>query len=443
MGKSRHRRSPRGFALVVLLAILTVGILYFVVGQLDAVSAARKQEEMTSQALAEAKEALIAFAVSVDLSGTKRPGDLPCPDLNDDGLAEASCGSGAGSNQAQRLGRLPWRTLGLSELVDGGSEHLWYAVSNSFKNNTRRIPLNSDTTGTITIRDNAGNILLDASAVPSNGVVAVIIAPGPPLRRQDGLQQDRSAANINNPLHYLDNIASDDNADFDEIVTKTNGFFAGPVPDPVDPRAVIANDRITFITRDEIMAAIEKRVAAEVMNCLVNYAAQPSNGGRYPWAVDLPSSAGGTYDDVANTLFGRVPSLMCGTGGDSVTPPCNAMPLGTSPGMLTTWGSVPNCYVGNTWFTSNWREQVFYAIADGYKPGIGAPSCGSCLTVDTVTGRQVAVLVARKITGGQSRTTAADKANASQYLEDVNNTGGNAYVTQSVLPGFNDLLRYQ
>ncbi len=445
----RKRTSTRGFALIALLALLIAGAMYFIVSRLDASSVARKREETTGQALAEAKAALVAYAVSVDLSGPKRPGDLPCPDQNNDGVAETSCGSAGGSNQGQRLGRLPWRTLGLSELMDDSGERLWYAVSNNFKNNTRRTPLNSDTTGTITIRDSAGNLLFDASATPSTGVVAVIIAPGGPIQRQDGLLQDRSAANLNNPLHYLDNIASDDNADFDEIVTKTNGFFAGPARDPADPGQLIANDRIIFITRNEIMAAIEKRVAAEVMNCLVNYAAYKEslpgtidNKGHYPWAADLAASASGNFSDTATTTFGRIPDLLCNTAGNGVGA-CAGI-IGTDTSMLSAWGSVPNCYVTNSWFVQNWREQVFYAIANAYEPGtISPPSCGACLTVDSGNGKQVVIFVARRITGTQSRTSVADKSNAANYLEDSNSAGGVAYLTKSALPTFNDLVRFR
>lgn len=190
------------------------------------------------------------------------------------------------------------------------------------------------------------------------------------------------------------------------------------------------------------MAAIEKRVAGEVLRCLTNYANHPDNQGRYPWAVDLPSSAAGGNEDVAGTSFGRMPLMMCNTGGDGITPPCNSPAvIGSAPGMLTTWGSVGNCHITSTWFTQNWSEQVFYGIADAYKPGVGPPACGTCLSVDALGGYQLVVLIAGKASSTQNRTTIADKANASQFLEDINNTGGSTYVRKSAIPDFNDLLR--
>lgn len=433
-GKPRYRQG--GFALIMLLAILVAGSLYLAVSRLDANQVQRERDGVTTRALAEARAALIAYAVAVDLSsGSKRPGDLPCPDRNDDGQKETSCGNAAGTTgQAQRIGRLPWKSLGLPDLRDGSGERLWYAVSNKFKENTRTDSLNSDTTGTITVRDNAGNILFDGGG--ATGVVAVIIAPGPPLRRQDGLQQDRSGTNIDDPLHYLDNIATEDNTNF--VDGDVNGFSPGPVVDTSGN--VTANDRIVFITRDEIMAAIEKRVTGEVMNCLANYAAVPANGGRYPWAAD-PSGFPGSNGDSLNRVFGRVPDLMCNTAGDGN--PLGACPLitGTHPGMLSTWGSVPNCFVTNNWF-NNWREFVFYAIADAYKPAppISPPSCGTCLTVDAIPNKQVAVFLARKMIGTQTRIV---KSDVTQYLEGENNNGDAIYVSGPQSTTFNDRVLYR
>ena len=398
--------------------------------------------------LEEAKSALITFAaMDSDLTGSSRPGDLPCPDRNNDGTAETSCGSSTGSNQSQRLGRLPWQTLKTGDLRDYSGERLWYAVSNNFKNNTRRYPLNSDTEGTITVRDYQGNVMFDGSATPSSGVVAVIIAPGPPIKRQDGLQQQRTGDTVNDPRHYLDTILVEDNADFDEISNKSNGFFNGPVFDPNDPNQEIANDRLIYISQQDIMQAIEGRVAVEVLSCMKNYAAMPENGGRYPWAADLTASSAGDYSDQAGLTVGRIPDLMCASGADlantdtnDFTALCAGKPLGTRPGMLLNWGSVPDCKLMNSWFANNWREQVFYAIGSDFQPSLGpAPtSCGACLKMNAAANAQVAVMVAGKANAIQSRSSTIEKADLSQYLEDINKAGGSAYVTKSTLPTFND-----
>jgi len=103
------------------------------------------------------------------------------------------------TGQWQRLGRLPWKTLGLPDLRDAFGERLWYAVSSKHKGllNCTVSPSCLDmgpeaAIGTITVRDAAGTVLHDGtSASPydpgKGGAAAVIIAPGPPLARWSGL----------------------------------------------------------------------------------------------------------------------------------------------------------------------------------------------------------------------------------------------------------------
>jgi hypothetical protein len=109
--------------------------------------------------------------------------------------------------------------------------------------------------------------------------------------------------------------------------------------------------------------------------------------------------------------------------------------------MLPSWGAIPTCTITDAWYKTNWQEQVFYAIADAYKPGVGIPSCGSCLTVGTATNRQVAVVVGRQALAGQDH---ANKAVIGNYLE-----GGNAtpydstFETKITSLNFNDLLIFK
>ena len=287
---------------MAVLLLLGVGALYLFLKQLDPSFFRTIREKNTASTLAQAKDALIGYAATRDLTttagtlaGAQRPGELPCPDTDNDGSSNAPCNGNA-------IGRLPWRTLGLSDLRDSNGERLWYAVSTNFKNSTRTGILNSDTTGTITVRDSNGSILFDGSG--TTGAVAVIIAPGAPLLRLDALQQDRAAANLNNPQHYLDNIAAEDNADF--INGNTNGFFSGPVRNAAGQ--IVANDQVLVLTRDELMAAVDKRVAMEVRTCVENYAT--ANGNQYPWPA--PHANPATFNGIPNTFFGRIPSSIAG-----------------------------------------------------------------------------------------------------------------------------------
>src|SRR5262245_39063374 len=128
------RNRQRGISFLLVLALAGLLVTMFVVVLVNDVVRENKRQRKTAESLARARDALIGFAAKVDLwgdrsnltpcSGTNcaRPGELPCPDTNDDGVAEGYCGNSTNTpatNQADRLGRLPWKTLGLPDLRDG------------------------------------------------------------------------------------------------------------------------------------------------------------------------------------------------------------------------------------------------------------------------------------------------------------------------------------
>ncbi|MGB7992033.1 MAG: hypothetical protein WCF44_21730 [Candidatus Methylophosphatis roskildensis] len=271
------------------MAILGLAALLLVALGTRAVRNQNERDRITEESLARAKEALIAFAVST-VPNAMRIGDLPCPYPDDDGPQPPSCGNAAGTTgQSTRLGRLPWRDLGQDKLTDSSGETLWYAVSNSFKRSTSAGAINSETLGTITVRDSSNSIQFDASS--TTGVVAVVIAPGPPLDSQ----RRGSVAERADPHNYLEAARGEDNADF--VDNDRNGFIAGPVRDNVGN--VLSNDRILVITRDELIAAVERRVGREALACLANYP------GTIPWPA--PLSVPVEYAGNVGTYFGRFP----------------------------------------------------------------------------------------------------------------------------------------
>lgn len=278
--------------MIALIAIIATGMLYFIVRSLDRVEMEQKRIQDTAQALAMAKQALIGFAVSVELpvegscNGTScaRPGELLCPDRHDPTLATS--GTSSAPCGANRLGRFPWRTLDMPELRDSDGEHLWYAVAANFINSPRTLPLNSDTAGSFTIVDAAGNTV-------ATDVVAVIIAPGAPLQREgEGSIQARSPSSIAASA-YLDKSGA-----FDNATATPDTFVQGPVPATGTP--LIVNDQIAYITRAELAAAVEKRVAREIRNCLAAYP------GELPWPSPLASLT--NFDGLAGSYFGRLPT---------------------------------------------------------------------------------------------------------------------------------------
>jgi hypothetical protein len=440
-GGSLHRRAhqQRGAAFLLSVFILAiVGVSAFVAttrgseGQID-------RERITAAALAEAKAALIGYAAGVALTGPERPGDMPCPDRDNDGDADPPCAS-----EATSLGRLPWRTLGLPDLRDGSGERLWYAVSAAFRNNPRSncaapaaaTCLNSDSRGTLTVRLRDDTVLADGANpdpfVPS-GAIAVIIAPGALLTRQGAAQPQVRACDVGkecnssgrclltpptdtptcNPVNYLDVAtagSAEDNADF--IEASANGFIMGPVRVGADE---IVNDRIAMVTYRDLMPLLERRVVREVRNCLDQYASTSND--RYPWAADTTLSAtSNDFRDVTSLRAGRLPDTMDNTNTSSGTAMNDSWPVGCP------------IAVGNWW--TNWKLHVFYAVADSFKPDSTAPvsPCLGCLTIDTVNGLvpdaryfvTTAGLRLRNVNGGQPRDTAGDRSNPANYLEGEN-----------------------
>jgi hypothetical protein len=449
-GFNQGRGKQHGAALIVMLVIVIMGATIFLVSSLSSAALQIKRDEITAASLAQAKDALIGYAASVDLTSSARPGDLPCPDTNNDGIAETSCGSAAGSNQAQRLGRLPWKTLGLPDLRDGSGERLWYAVSNNFKNNTRTTCtspgqsgcLDSDTTGTISVFSMDGTRLNDGSG--NTGAVAVIIAPSDVLTRTDKTTpQDRSNAGINNPQNYLDTALGKDNANFTDG-SSTNGFIQGRIKD--NNGNTIVNDQLLVISQDNIMQAIQKRVAGEVKQCLNEYALQ--NHGRYPWAARV-STFSLSYSDTSNRLFGRVPDT-----------PFDNTKIDSNNYMGDQWGANCNINSSSGWWL-NWKEMVFYGLADAYKPASSGwywngwfwiwtspspPSCPTCIAVNPPSAtpdKQFVVLVAGKMLSGQSRSSSYDKGTLSNYLEVPNANGASPFAQDLSSTTFNDTVVFQ
>ncbi len=334
----------RGFALVLAALLLLVGLGAALAVEVAAMGASSRRAATTTRSLATAREALIAYAADRPINASVGPGYLPCPDLDDDGWAESTCGSLNGElGQDTRLGRLPWKTLGLADLRDGSGERLWYAVSTRYKGllNCGASRACLDMTplaalGTISVREPAGTLVHDgtlASATRADaGALAVVIAPGPALQRlgegEAGFQRrdcipaecDASGRCITdppqraarcNPANYLDRapgerFADEDNAAFVDRsdaagrARNRDGFIHGPVVLP-DGRVAV-NDRLAVVAYRDVMPRVTRRVALEVAHCLRYYASRPENGGRFP--LPAPSCGiGAPFGTIPDTPF--------------------------------------------------------------------------------------------------------------------------------------------
>lgn len=437
----------RGAALLLFLLLIGVGALAVFVTGLNRATQQLERDRITNEALAQAKAALIGYAASRDLSGSsKRPGDLPCPDNHP--IGDPLEGSPSTPCNSNALGRLPWKKLGLPDLRDSSGERLWYAVSVNFKDSTATPCnpstgvgcLNSDTNGTITVRNHNGDFVNNGT--DGTAAIAVVIAPGAALTREDGFVQARGPGEYGVAKNYLDIGGGEDNANF--VDNDINGFIQGDIRNVA--MNIILNDHLITISPSDLMPVLEKRVLGEVQICLTEYAIETSpfnNQGRYPWAVSL--SAFPSYSDSSNVRFGRIPDTPFGnTQTDS----------GTLHKMDDHWTG--NCnIVSNSGWWPNWKEMVFYAVADAFKPvnldapPVPAPGCGltgTCLTVNPPSAsanKQVVVLVAGRRLSGQTRSINAYKVVISNYLEDQNATPvDDIFERSSTTSTFNDAAVY-
>lgn len=270
----RPRQGGQIFLLAALFTLLLAGS-YIAYRATDASFSQRDHRAELVKTLQRAKEALIARAIADD----NRPGSLPCPDLITNSLSMYNTpGDGradmlAGNHCPAYLGWLPWLTLDLPELVDDRGIHLWYALSPSLRDDDSAQPINSDTPMALEVDGDTD-------------IAAVVIAAGAPLPGQ--------ARPSNLAADYLDG----DNGHQHKFVSRPAG------PD--------FNDRLLVITRGELMAAVEKRIAGELRNCLEQHAdASTNTAHRYPWAAPLISAS---FQGQAGSRFGRVPETQPGSG---------------------------------------------------------------------------------------------------------------------------------
>jgi prepilin-type N-terminal cleavage/methylation domain-containing protein len=157
-----NKNYKSGFTLVEMAIVLVVvGLL--VTAMFAPLSAQRdlKDYSQVRADLEQIKEALYGYAIV--------NGSLPCPDINDDGIADiAGCGTASSSSTG---GNLPWVTLGVQG-KDPWSRFYQYRVNGAFTN-IFDLSTVGNTTGIINVyKDNSLTIIV------ANNVPAVIYSSG-------------------------------------------------------------------------------------------------------------------------------------------------------------------------------------------------------------------------------------------------------------------------
>ena len=190
-----YRHDQRGAALLVLFfVIFAVSATLFLSSVNTHVVETRRHVNVRAE-LENAKQALIAYAITyntlplgIDIDGDTftddaGPGHLLCPDINNDGLADANvidC-----TNYVR--GRVPemytygGNTVDINDTFADSDQQFWYVISPAF----------SEIATTAVNHLTTGDLSIDGQA----GYIAVIIAPGEELAGQNRAASQTSAAN--------------------------------------------------------------------------------------------------------------------------------------------------------------------------------------------------------------------------------------------------------
>ncbi len=215
----------RGQALIAITALLGITLLVTVYAMTQSTNQTAIGNQKTADALAQAKAALIGYAASV----ASPLGTLPCPDTDNDGNSNPPSSGPC----VALLGRLPWKTLGLSDLRDSTGERLWYVLSTNFQAGS---PIASNTPGQLTIVDNGSGTVIQTS------IIAIVFSAGSAL---DG--QTRDAAGENTAANYLDG----------ENANGGNSYASGSPTDGF-------NDTILAITSYDLFSVVDKNLFAQL-----------------------------------------------------------------------------------------------------------------------------------------------------------------------------------
>ena len=399
VNRFHNQVKQRGAALMIMLSILVVGFATVLVNTLSMSALNSVRQEKTSTALAQARDALLGRAVSDD----NMPGSLPCPDTNNDGVAESTTtiDSTGKIHCPSYLGRLPWRTLNLPDLRDDTGERLWYALSKDFRDDSTAQPLNSNTKGTLLVYQADGTSLQTQAGY---NAVAVIFSAGNPVNSQsrNTPTQQLDAAN------YLDIANSQNNAFENPPITGgiSTNFIIGPFI--AGTRSETFNDQLLFITTKDLIPLVEQRVAGVIKKALEDYYLNSSitpSDRYYPWADVIGATAEYHANDGQNR--GWLPDIAA---------------AGGTLDWLT--GSPPSWFFDNQWYTV-----VYYSVGTSFS----SYHSGGTLSVNGVPGQRVLFMMPGTPIGTLTRSI----SQLPDYLENQpgtvqnNDNADNSYVTPS------------
>ena len=450
----------KGIALLIFVIVISMASILIFFRSMSVAELKSGRIEATGKTLKNAKQALLAYAVTFNDIHPGLFGFLPCPDI-DAGYGEGNSNLNCGSRDVNTIGRFPWASneIEAGPLRSETGDCLWYAVSGSYKNVGGPVTemLNEDTNGQFRVFNSDGINMIGGQ--PEERIVAVIIDPAQPVSSQSRSVDVTSHCGKDYVVaDFLDGNGIINNAVLSGIADGYDDFIRGGTES--EQHTPPFNDRIEVITREELWNAVTRRkdfvdnadskmrnLTEALAICIAEYGNNSTNR-RLPRPSVVDFSSGDyredtNYDDTtAVSYLGRYPHTVDSS--DTVmgvTAPvpgtttlfnkgfCNSITLlnGTPVNLDTSSGS--EYY--KLW--KNWKDHFFYAVSAYYAPtssGIGtAPNCtgSNCISVGGAR-YAAAVIFANSRTGAQIRNApiagATDTKNTiANYLEVVNPAG--------------------
>lgn len=454
---SRQLHPQQGLALLVLVVFLMLSGVLFLLTATNLEDHNNGRTIRSQKALDLAKQSLLAYAVTYGDTHSTAPGFLPCPDEGNttEGTYLGSCGN----KNVSQLGKLPWKTLDMTPIRDGQGECLWLAVAGTFKNNPKNGLLNWDTPGLFDVYSPSASQQI-AGPSPLDRAAAVIFSPGWPLAAQSHTATGSVPACGGNytASNYLDSEGNLNNAVISSAAKGVSSFLFATDSNLTPTDSDRFNDRIAYITAKELFDRIEHRKdfyshIRSMLHYTADCVAAYGNGSHHlPWAapVSLTDYASDTsYADQAHLLGGRIAFSLTAS---NQTGSSHGQGQGQGQSGGGTTSSLITVCPGNPLaeqWRQNWKDQIFYAVADAYAPPTGTNcASGHCLSVNG-QGQFAAVLIfsGRRLAAlTQNRDTTGDKGMTRNYLEDNNlaavdlATGRGNFTSAAASTTFNDIV---
>ena len=283
----------KGMALLVLFSLILIAVTAVAVSHLSLNSQSINRTKNTTMALSYSKNILLGHAL-----GQPIPGTLPCPDSNNDGLSDPT-------GCTNRRGLLPYKTLNISQQLDGTGQPLWYAIDMRYA-------------GAITPPHNSSrlaNLTLDGQSM-----VFIVIAPNSPFSNQNPVSQ---------PLANITQFLEGDNAD------NTLNSYSSLKDDT-------HNDLLLGVSALDFWMVVEKRVLDDAKTLMENYRTNCPSPIPWPWAAPFNTgvSLAGTYE--------------------------GALPLVTA--LPIDWQTGCAASVDPGYLRAHWDGILYYAICDDVLP---------------------------------------------------------------------------